>query len=184
MRVDPQTGARTIISDATTGSGPPFQELGNIAVEATGDLVTADHGRHAVRIHPVTGDRTIVSAASTGAVRPFSSPQKLPSNQRARWWARFPGSEPWCGSILSVVTARSSQGSPGQDKAFPFVTPRRNPGRRSHLHRGERFTKTPQGASEEHRTDGCGRGELRPHHVESRPAVQDGLGETHKMRRR
>ena len=35
VRVDPQTGARTIISDATTGSGPPFQELGNIAVEAT-----------------------------------------------------------------------------------------------------------------------------------------------------
>ena len=184
MRVDPQTGARTIISDHDHRQWAAVSGTREHCRRGHGDLVT-DHGRHAVlRIHPVTGDRTIVSAASSRAVRPFSSPQKLPSNQRARWWARFPGSEPWCGSILSVVTARSSQGSPGQDKAFPFVTPRRNPGRRSHLHRGERFTKTPQGAGEEHRTDGCGRGELRPHHVESRPAVQDGLGETHKMRRR
>jgi hypothetical protein len=76
VRVDPQTGARTIISDATTGSGPMFQRLGNIAVEATGDLVTVDHGR-VLRINPVTGARTIVSAASTGSGPAFFVPSEI-----------------------------------------------------------------------------------------------------------
>jgi hypothetical protein len=39
--VDPQTGARTIISDATTGRGPAFFSPLEIAVEPTGTLVTA-----------------------------------------------------------------------------------------------------------------------------------------------
>ena len=76
VRVDPQTGARTIISDATTGRGPPFQQLGNIAVEATGDLVTVDHGR-VLRINPVTGARTIVSDATTGRGPAFFAPLEI-----------------------------------------------------------------------------------------------------------
>ena len=76
--VDPQTGARTIISDATTGSAPPFQRFGNIEVEATGELVTMDRVRNAVfRIHPVTGARTIVSDATTGRGPAFFAPSEI-----------------------------------------------------------------------------------------------------------
>ena len=44
MRVDPLTGAQTIVSDATTGSGPSFASgmLTGIVVEPTGDLVVID----------------------------------------------------------------------------------------------------------------------------------------------
>ena len=63
------------------------------------------------------------------------------------------------------------------------VTSRRNPRRRSHLHRGKRFAKTQQGADKAHGTNGRRSGELLPHEVEARASVQDGLGNTDKMRR-
>ena len=75
---------------------------------------------------------------------------------------------------MSDVTGGS--GHPG-DKRHVTI-------RSSRLHRSKRFAKTEQGADEKHCTDGSGRSELAPHDVEARTAVQDGLGNTHKMRRR
>jgi len=60
--VDPQTGARTIISDATTGRGPAFFAPSEIAVEPTGTLVVADTRlRAVVRVDPISGDRAIIA---------------------------------------------------------------------------------------------------------------------------
>ena len=60
VRVDPVSGNRTIVSDATTGTGPPFVSPTGIAVEADGALVVTDSVL-VVRVDPTTGDRTIVS---------------------------------------------------------------------------------------------------------------------------
>lgn len=54
--------ATTIISDARTGSGPPFVDLQDIALEPDGNLVVVDALLAAVlRVNPLTGDRTLVS---------------------------------------------------------------------------------------------------------------------------
>ena len=79
VRVDPLTGAQTIVSDTTTGSGPSFGSgvLTGIVVEPTGDLVVIDEEQDTVvRVDPVTGNRTVISAnaviGSGPAVRPRS----------------------------------------------------------------------------------------------------------------
>jgi len=65
--VDPVSGDRTIVSDASTGSGRGFETPLGIAVETDGSLVVADRSLEAVvRVDPLGGDRTIVSGASTG----------------------------------------------------------------------------------------------------------------------
>ncbi len=67
FRVDPVTGDRTIVSDASTGMGPligtpGFSGVDAIAVDASGDLVVADSDWQAVlRVDSLTGDRTMVS---------------------------------------------------------------------------------------------------------------------------
>ena len=75
-RINEQTGwERTIISDATTGSGPMFQYLGNIAVEATGALVTVDVVRKAVfRIIQSPEHARLCPMPPLGVGRPFSPP--------------------------------------------------------------------------------------------------------------
>ncbi len=75
VRVDPNTGARTIISDASVGSGPAFITPLRIAVEAHGSLVVLDQRLKAVvRVDPNTGARTIVSDASVGTGPAFDFP--------------------------------------------------------------------------------------------------------------
>ena len=67
VRVDPQTGARTIVSDATTGTGPTFgtRSLMGLAVEPTGNLVVIDAAHDTVvRVDAVTGDRTVISSSA------------------------------------------------------------------------------------------------------------------------
>jgi len=66
VRVDPLSGDRMIISDASTGSGPGFGgRLFGIAVEANGDLLVTDATMDAlIRVNPVSGDRTTVSDAN------------------------------------------------------------------------------------------------------------------------
>jgi sugar lactone lactonase YvrE len=60
LRVDPVSGARAIVSDAMTGSGPALFMPTAIAVEAPGTLVVADAGLEAlVRIDPLSGARTL-----------------------------------------------------------------------------------------------------------------------------
>jgi len=62
LRVDPVSGDRAIISDATTGSGPAFDFPQRLAVEASGTLVVVDINLLAVlRVNPTTGDRMIIS---------------------------------------------------------------------------------------------------------------------------
>src|SRR5262249_58465445 len=63
VRVDRQTGDRTIVSDASTGGGPQFQAPFDLAVEADGHAVVLD--THVVlRVDPSSGERTIVSGGS------------------------------------------------------------------------------------------------------------------------
>jgi streptogramin lyase len=64
LRVDPVTGDRTIVSDASTGRGPALRSPQGIAVEASGRLVVVNYGRTiaaVLRVDPATGDRTVVS---------------------------------------------------------------------------------------------------------------------------
>ena len=78
LRVDPNTGQRTIVSqcsdvdpstgecgDTTFGGGPPFVFPRGIAVEAAGSfVVVAAHAEAVLRVDPNTGQRTIVSQCS------------------------------------------------------------------------------------------------------------------------
>ncbi len=76
LRVDPISGDRVIISDASIGSGPAFDSPLSIAIEADGSLVVdtgrdpevvVDIGLDAVlRVDPISGDRVIVSTAGSG----------------------------------------------------------------------------------------------------------------------
>ena len=62
VRVDPLSGARTIIADATIGSGPAFASLIDLAVEASGTMVVVDDILKAVlRVDAVSGDRAIIA---------------------------------------------------------------------------------------------------------------------------
>ena len=79
-RVDPATGARTLISGcqdlactAVRGTGPRFSNLFGIAFDADGSLLVTDGDLDAVlRVDPVSGDRTLltgcVDAACSSAV--------------------------------------------------------------------------------------------------------------------
>lgn len=78
LRVDPVTGDRTIVSDASTGAGPVIAGLADIAVEASGDLVVLGSALDIVfRVDPVTGDRFVVSSHAVGAGPTFASPRDL-----------------------------------------------------------------------------------------------------------
>jgi len=62
VRVDLSTGNRTILSDATTGSGPGLEEPMGIAVQSNGFLAVVDFALDAVvEIDPDTGNRRILS---------------------------------------------------------------------------------------------------------------------------
>jgi hypothetical protein len=75
VRVDPVTGDRTIVSDASTGIGPTFEHFGGIAVEGSGDLLVVDNTLDVIiRIDPITGDRTIISGSGTGSGPEFENP--------------------------------------------------------------------------------------------------------------
>ena len=62
IQIDPIHGNRTTVSDASTGSGPLWQDPTGLAVEATGQFVVTDAKLHAlIRVDPHTGDRAIIS---------------------------------------------------------------------------------------------------------------------------
>ncbi len=70
IRIDPVSGARTIVSGAEVGSGPRFVNITAIAVERDGALVVTaptDSGAAVFRVDPVSGARTIVSGAEVGS---------------------------------------------------------------------------------------------------------------------
>jgi hypothetical protein len=73
LRVDPVSGTRTLIADASPEGG----SFTDIAVEATGDLLALGSSRAAlvllaapirvIRVNPVSGARALVCDASTGS---------------------------------------------------------------------------------------------------------------------
>ena len=82
VRIDPSTGARTLVSanDAPAGA-PEFVEPVGIALEPDGDILVADSGAlggAVIRVDPVSGARTTLSANGMPAGGPdFVSPQGL-----------------------------------------------------------------------------------------------------------
>ena len=77
LRVDPSSGNRTIISDATHGMGPRFQIPVQVAVASDGALIVTDSllGLQAVlRVDPSNGNRTIISDATQGMGPPLLGP--------------------------------------------------------------------------------------------------------------
>lgn len=83
MRVDPATGARTIVADAGRGAGPLLSGPRGIAVGTDGTLfVTNGSGRPAViRVDPTTGDR---ADASTGTGPAFAAPYGIVTESDGR----------------------------------------------------------------------------------------------------
>ncbi|ETX08284.1 MAG: hypothetical protein ETSY2_06290 [Candidatus Entotheonella gemina] len=71
LRVDPETGDRTVISGCTApifgcpenplGSGPPLDRPVAVALEASGMFLVLDKGLGLIRIDPSTGDRTVLA---------------------------------------------------------------------------------------------------------------------------
>ena len=75
IRVHPLTGSRTIVSDASVGSGPSLVVPRGIAIEMTGELLVVDRVlRAVVRIDPISGDRRILSDDTLGVGPVFSDP--------------------------------------------------------------------------------------------------------------
>lgn len=88
MRVDPNTGDRTIISGCLSrlscnnvlGSGPRLRATfgAGIAVEAEGNLVVTDRSLNAVlRVEPDTGDRSIVVQSGRGSGFALEQPEDI-----------------------------------------------------------------------------------------------------------
>ena len=89
LHVDPRSGNRTIVSDATTGLGPPLHNPASIAVAADGTLIVADPGLFdplsgvtlipptLLRVDLRSGNRTIVSDATTGLGPPLQPPASI-----------------------------------------------------------------------------------------------------------
>ncbi len=70
IRVDPVTGDRTIVSDATTGIGPLLQTPRAIAAGPDGSLFVVDAAPHepdrVLRVDPMSGDRSVISSSTVG----------------------------------------------------------------------------------------------------------------------
>jgi hypothetical protein len=65
VRRDPVTGACTVVSNASTGSGPTIGAIEHVAVEPSGDILALDTEiGELYRVDAVTGDRSVVSPAS------------------------------------------------------------------------------------------------------------------------
>jgi sugar lactone lactonase YvrE len=78
LRVDPVSGARAMVSDATTGSGPALFIPTAIAVEAPGTLVVVDAGLEAVvRIDPMSGARTLAFDGRLGGGPVVNAPTAM-----------------------------------------------------------------------------------------------------------
>jgi streptogramin lyase len=74
VRINPITGDRTMVSNASTGEGVALEKPAGIAVENRQALLVADRGLSAVvRVDSITGNRTVLSGCSqTPAPCPLS----------------------------------------------------------------------------------------------------------------
>ncbi|PON17968.1 hypothetical protein C2W62_10430 [Candidatus Entotheonella serta] len=67
FRVSPNTGARTILSNRSTGTGLNFSDPVDIARQADGTFVVVDRNRDGVfEVNPQTGNRTVISGCPQG----------------------------------------------------------------------------------------------------------------------
>src|SRR5262249_36277144 len=57
IRVDPATGAQTLIS-----SGGLFVDPTGIAITANGDIIVVDRARRVIRVDPMTGTQNLISS--------------------------------------------------------------------------------------------------------------------------
>jgi WD40 repeat protein len=77
FRVDPVTGERTVISDATRGTGPAFQPT-SVAWSPDGTILATDtNARTLLRIDPATGNRTVLASALPLTVGGFNWPKQV-----------------------------------------------------------------------------------------------------------
>jgi streptogramin lyase len=70
VRVDPVTGAVSVVSSSTVGSGPSLQTANDVAVETSGALIVTEPFvgfQKVLRVDPATGDRTILSGLGAGS---------------------------------------------------------------------------------------------------------------------
>lgn len=66
VAVDAASGERSVLTDATTGTGPALSSPFAMTWDAAGDrLLVADNGR-ILAVAPGTGDRTLISGSGTG----------------------------------------------------------------------------------------------------------------------
>ena len=83
MRIDPATGARTLVSSNTSpAGGPVFEDVGSIAVDAWGDVLVLDRSRSGaygriLRVDAATGERRIVSGPVDGTGPKLLSPRDI-----------------------------------------------------------------------------------------------------------
>ncbi len=78
VRIDPTTGARTLISGLGAGSGDLFGNIRGIAFGADNALVVSDLANQAIyRVDSVTGARTILSDATHGTGTDFVAPMGM-----------------------------------------------------------------------------------------------------------
>lgn len=73
IRVNPTTGARSVVSSATVGSGPAFNLPTGIVRMSDGAyaVVNRDGPAYVLRVDPTTGDRTVISGATVGGGNPM-----------------------------------------------------------------------------------------------------------------
>ena len=77
FRVDPVTGERTVISDATHGTGPDFQPT-SVAWSPDGTILASDtNARTLLRIDPATGNRTVLASGLPLALGGFNWPWQV-----------------------------------------------------------------------------------------------------------
>jgi sugar lactone lactonase YvrE len=79
IRLDPNSGARAMLSDDTHGNGPLFNDyLFGLTVLPQGSIFVAGlHAGAIFQVDPVTGDRQIVSGAGVGAGPEFGPLQSV-----------------------------------------------------------------------------------------------------------
>lgn len=80
IRMDPLTGATSVVSGGTVGSGPSLAQPWDIAREESGSLlvnVITSGQLRLVRVDAATGDRSIVSDTTTGTGPAFQAPRAV-----------------------------------------------------------------------------------------------------------
>jgi sugar lactone lactonase YvrE len=76
VRVNPTTGARTLVTGLSAGSGDAFGNIRGIAVAFDGSLIVTDLATQAIyRVDPTTGARTIFSDATHGTGLALMAPE-------------------------------------------------------------------------------------------------------------